>query len=174
MANDKEQPLLEVGKITRPHGVRGELKAHLYFEGSRSLWEVDRLVLRSPSGREQNLAIESVRGGPKGPILALVGVDGRDAAEALRDHTIWVPRVELEPLAPGEYYLIDLVGCQVVLAGERLGKITQVRPDPSIDTLVIELSDGSLAEQPLLDAWVGKVDIEARVVELLNDDGLIR
>lgn len=166
--------LLQVGRITRPHGVRGELKVHLHFEGSESLWEVDEVIIERPSGKRQTMKVEAVRGTSKIPILVLEAVTTREGAEELRDSLVWVDRAHLAPLEPGEYYLVDLVGCDVFLAGEKLGKITQVRPDMTIDTLVIELLDGSVAEQPLLDAWVGPVDIASRRVELLSDDGLIR
>lgn len=169
--------LLEIGTITRPHGLRGELKVHPFFEGSQSLWEVRELVLRSPQGVERNVPIEAVRGTQKEPILALRGVTDRNEAEALRGHVLLAARDQLTPLEPGEYYLVDLVGCEVRVAGRKLGMIVEVRPDPSVDTLVIERSeaDGAkgLVEQPLLDTWVERVDVAARLVELSSEDGLI-
>jgi ribosomal 30S subunit maturation factor RimM len=55
-----------------------------------------------------------------------------------------------------------------------LGRVRAVRPDPSVDTMVIETPSGETVEQPIGDAWVGAVDVAARRVELINDDGLIR
>lgn len=166
--------LLEIGTVTKPHGLRGELKVHLFFEHSRALWEVRSVTLQSPSGTRRSVAISAVRGTNKEPILCLEDVSDRDGAEALRGHTIWVERTAVAPLEPGEYYLIDLVGCQVMLAGEVLGRVTEVRPDPSVDTMVVELAAGGFADQPVLDTWVERVDIAARIVELSSDDGLIQ
>lgn len=174
MGDSKRATHLEVGVITRPHGVRGELKVRLHFEGSQALGNAEHLVLESPKGDAQKFVVESVRGSSKGPILALVGVDGREAAELLRGHTIWVERALLPPLEEGEYYLVDLVGCSLCCEGTSLGRISAVRPDPSVDTMVVQLSDGTTGEVPIVDAWVGEVDLQARTVQLNSLDGLIR
>ena len=164
---------LQIGSVTRPHGVRGELKVRLHNEGSTALWQVREVVLEGPKGVAQRYEVESVRGSEKGPILALRGVIGRDAADKLRGYSLWVERTAIEPLGEGEYYLIDLIGCEVVLGGEVFASILDVRPDPSVDTLVISRPDGTRAEVPLVDAWIGKVDMVAKRVELLSLDGVI-
>lgn len=172
--DDHERTHLRVGEIARPHGVRGELKLRLDFEGSRALHDVEQIVVVSRRGEAARRAVESVRGSAKGLIVALEGVDTREDADALRGATVWVSRQSQPPLEPGEYYLVDLVGCDVVFAGQVMARVKQVRPDPSVDTMVIELEDGTIAEVPIVDAWVGEVDVEARRVELLSEDGIIR
>lgn len=172
---DLEATHLQVGVITRPHGIRGELKLHLHNEDSEALRCVSQ-VLVEPShrhGETKVFAIESVRGGSKGPILALATVDTCDQAEKLRGAKLWISRNELEPLVSGEYYLVDLVGCDVVLDGQVIAQVKDVRPDPSVDTMILAMKDGTRAEVPIVDAWVGQVDIVARTVQLLNEDGII-
>lgn len=170
---DKSTTHLKIGAITRPHGVRGELKARLFNEESSALWDVSHVVLEGPKGDARRCEIRSVRGSPKGPILDLVGVVGRDSADALRGYTIWVERSALEPLSEGEYYLVDMVGCEVFLDGNVYARVVDVRPDPSVDTMVIETTLGKRAEVPIVDVWVGAVDVSARRVELLSEDGVI-
>jgi 16S rRNA processing protein RimM len=164
---------LLIGKIARPHGVRGELKVKLFFDGSDSLANVTSVVLKGPKGASKEYEVEAVRGSQKSPILALVGVESRELAEAIKDWDIWVERAALPPLKPGEYYLIDVVGCDVFVMDKPLGRVIQVRPDPSVDTIVIEDASGKVLEQPLLPHFVGKVDVQARRVELLSEDGII-
>jgi 16S rRNA processing protein RimM len=159
--------------ITRPHGVRGELKVKLFNEDSDALSCASHLVVEPPRGRPEKIAIASVRGSSRGPILALQGVAGHEAAEALRGARLWVERSVLPELSEGEYYLVDLVGCAVILEGSTLGRVEAVRPDPSVDTMIIALEDGRKIEQPIVDAWVGTVDMQARTVELLSQDGWI-
>jgi ribosomal 30S subunit maturation factor RimM len=36
---------IELGFVTRPHGVRGELKVKLHFEQSNALFEVPHVLL---------------------------------------------------------------------------------------------------------------------------------
>ncbi len=171
--DSKEKTHLRVGVITRPHGVRGELKVRLFNEQSAALSAVTHLVVVPESGEARRCEIESVRGNPKGLILALVEVTSKQEADAMRGAMLWVERTQLDPLEEGEYYLVDLVGCSVVLNGKSIAVVTDVRPDPSVDTMVLEMKDGSFAEVPIVDAWVGGVDVEGRVVELLSEDGII-
>ncbi len=165
---------LEIGVVVKPHGIRGELKVKLHFEGSDSLAAAESVLLRHADGRITSHAVESARPSGKAVLLTLDGVAGRNEAEALREAAVLVHRSALPALEEGEYYLVDLVGCDVYLAGTCLGRVRAVRPDPSVDTLEIVTPTGETIEQPLGDAWVGAVDIAARRVELLNDDGLIR
>jgi 16S rRNA processing protein RimM len=170
---DKSATHLKIGAITRPHGVRGELKVRLFNEDSSALWDVSHLILEGPKGDARRCDIKSVRGSAKGPILDLEGVHGRDAADALRGYTIWVERESLQPLEEGEYYLIDMIGCDVELGGTLFAKVVDVRPDPSVDTMVIERPNGGRAEVPIVHAWIGVVDVKARKIELLSEDGVI-
>lgn len=170
---NKHETHLQIGVITRPHGVRGELKIKLHNEESLALREAGEVVVETPDGKATRRVIESVRGNVRGLILALVGVEGREGAEALRGSKVWVERSALPPLEPGEYYLVDLVGCEVYLEEKLFATVESVRPDPSVDTLVLVLEDGTRREQPIVDAWVGAVDIDRRRIELLSTDGLI-
>ncbi len=164
---------LEIGAIARPHGVRGELKVRLHHEGSDALFSVTHVTLKAKGKAAQGFAVESVRGSAKGPILALQGIDTCELAEGLRGCLLWVERTQLEPLEEGEYYLVDLVGCQVVHLGQVIAKVSDVRPDPSVDTMVLRMKDGRTAEVPIVDAWVGAVDLQEKTVQLLSQDGVI-
>jgi 16S rRNA processing protein RimM len=170
---DKNSTHLQVGVITRPHGLRGELKVRLHNEDSTALDEATHIVVESPKGEATRHEIESVRGSSKGPILALSGVQGREGAEKVKGFTLWVERGAVVPLEPGEYYLVDLVGCSVFFEDKVFAKVTGVRPDPTVDTMILTLENGKTAELPIVDAWVGEVDIVARKVQLLSQDGVI-
>lgn len=173
MSFDAGRTHLEIGVIGKPHGIRGELKVRLHNTGSDVLSQVHRLWLAQASSPPRVVELESVRGGAGGHIARLAGVDSREAAELLRGAHVWVARADLPPLEAGAYYLVDLVGCEVRCGERTIGRATAVRPDPTVDTLLIELLDGGHAEQPLLEPWILRVDVEARIVELASDDGLI-
>ncbi len=163
---------LELGRVGRPHGVRGELRLTLYNKESDALRTAEHLHLLTEAGRF--LAdIETVRGKGAEPIVALANVASREDAESLRGARVFVARSELPALEEGEYYLVDTLGLTVRCGNEVLGRVESVRPDPTVDTLVIRLQDGRIAQQPLLDAFVSRVDVPAGVIELTSRDGLI-
>ncbi len=170
----KNETHLLVGVITRPHGVRGELKLRLFNEESSALDQATHVVVEPERGETRLSEIESVRGNVRGLILALSDVNSREEAEAMRGAKLWVARSTLEPLEPGQYYLVDMIGCAVRLRDDVIAVVKDVRPDPSVDTMVLQMNDGSIAEVPIVDAWVGEVDVQARTVELLSEDGIIQ
>lgn len=167
------QGALPVARILRAHGLRGEVKVELFWAGSDSLL-VERLV-RVTGGDEpsRELAVEAVRRSGRFALVKLSGVGDRDAAEALRGRRLEVARSELPELAPGEYFLVDLIGAEVVGPEGPLGRVSDVSSYPSVDVLVIELRDGRRVEQPLTDQFIERVDARAGLVVLASTDGLI-
>jgi len=158
--------LIEVGYVARAHGVRGELRVQLHNAGSDTLFAVDRVVVG-----ERAFAVGGARGGSKGAVLlALDGVDDRDAAEALRGCPVCVAR-ELIPLDDGEVLAVDVIGCAAVLTdGTPWGIIEQVIVGPQ-DRLVVR-DGGVVRELPWVDELVLDIDLAARRVTVAPPDGL--
>ena len=103
-----EATLLAVGRVARAHGIRGRVLVAPYNGASTGLVQVRRLWL---SGREYQVArTERVN---LGYLVALKGVDDRNAAEALRGQEVVVDRRELPPPEEDEIYAIDLIGFTV-------------------------------------------------------------
>jgi len=164
---------LEVARIGRPHGLRGALKVDLYWQGSSSLFEVQALQVALPDGSVQQLRVEELRRAGKFLHVKFAGVEDRDAAARLTGARILVDREALPALEPGEAYLVDLVGAQVVAPDGVVGEVVRVEIYPSLETLRIRRPDGSEVEQALLPQFVSSIDVAARRVELLSRDGLL-
>ena len=164
---------IELGYVTRPHGVRGELKVKLHFEQSNALFEVPHVLLALGDAEPKPHEIGSVRRAGKGVLLALKGVTTRDAAEALQGARLSLDRSELPALAKDEYYLVDVVGCEVFGPAGAIGVVQAVEAHPTVDSLVIATPEGKLVTQPLADSWIDRVSIAERRVVLRTLDGLI-
>ena len=104
---------VEVGIVARPHGVRGEVRVALHWDGSDALGSAPEVLLRLPRRGERRLAVVQARKVPKAVLLRLEGVESRDDAELLRGARVLVPREAMPALGPGEYYLCDLVGAEL-------------------------------------------------------------
>jgi 16S rRNA processing protein RimM len=165
--------LLEVGRITRPHGVRGELKVLLHWDGSEALFGVQRVFVQGGERGGQWHDVRAARRANRFVLLRLGGVGSLDDADRLRGASLFVARASLPPLEPGEYYLVDLVGARVEHAGARIGRVVAVRPYATVDALLIEDETGHRYEQPLVDEWVEAVDADAGRIVLASRDGLI-
>lgn len=157
----------------RAHGLLGAIEVRLDWPGSRGLGSVPRVLLEAPDGQRTCRTVSATRPTAKGVLLSLEGVVDRDAAEALRGHTVWVERNALPELAPGEYYLSDLIGFQVLVDEREIGHVVGVQVYPSVDAVTIEGAGGEHWEQPIVDQWVARVDLAARSLVLSSEDGLI-
>jgi 16S rRNA processing protein RimM len=127
--------LLEVGRITKPHGLRGEVIIHLVTD------RVERVapgsVLSSPKGA---MRVEASRPHHRDWIVTLAGYDDRNGAEALRGLVLSAPPFDGED---DELWVHELIGCVVATPdGIEHGRVTAVEANPASDLLVLD--DGRL------------------------------
>jgi len=123
-------PLLEIGRIAKAHGLRGEVNVVLVSNRTERLDPGS--VLSSDVGE---LVVESSRPHGERWLVTFAGHRDRSAAEALRGLEL-----RAEPLDdPDELWVHDLVGCRVVSAdGIERGVVTAVQDNPAADLLVLD------------------------------------
>jgi 16S rRNA processing protein RimM len=89
---------------------------------------------------EQTLVVESARRHQGRFLVRFVGVDSRDAAEALRG--VVVSAAPLGDAPEGEWWVHDLIGCSVIdRAGIARGRVVAVEANPAHDLLVLDGGD---------------------------------
>jgi 16S rRNA processing protein RimM len=163
---------LEVGRVSKAHGITGELRIVPHWESSDALEQVEEIWLTLKDKRTA-YAVERARAVPRAYLVKLQGIDDRNAAEALQGATVSVPRSALSPLEPGEYYLVDLIGAKVLGPEGEVGEVTGIASHPTVDVIVVRLADGTSAEQALSEPWLTSVDVVAHQVILSSLDGLM-
>ena len=160
---------LVVAELGKPHGIRGEVTALLRGVSSEQLSTLPGLRARGTDGVEFAIRIERVRPKSGGWILSFAGVRDRDAAEELRGAVLLANREDLPAPEPGEWYVSDLEGLQVVTDdGRGLGVLAEVLQLPANDVFVVR--DGAREVLlPAIDDVIVAVDLEAgrMVVHLL-------
>lgn len=123
-------PLLGVGRIVKPHGLRGDVIISLTTNREERV--AVGSVLRAEDGRSFTIARSSPHRGRY--IVTLDGVNGIDAAEALRDTALFAPPLE----DPDALWVHDLIGSVVVdVNGAELGTVSGVEANPASDLLVL-------------------------------------
>ena len=124
--------LLEVGKIDKPHGVRGELVVSLSTNRDERVAPGTRLTLKD--GTE--LVIESSRPLQHRWIVRFAGIGTREAADMLHGAALFA-----EPLDdPDALWVHELIGAVVVdqSDGAEIGTVTSVEENPASDLLVLD------------------------------------
>jgi 16S rRNA processing protein RimM len=158
-------PRIEIGRLTRAHGIRGEVVIVTHDAESDVLEAAPTVWV---GGVERRIA--EARNTHRGWLILFEGIATRNDAETLRGQTVEVDRTALE-LDDDDVLLDDLVGCQVRLPdGTPWGTIHEIQGGLQ-DLLVIH--DGDLERLlPLVDEFVADIDLEAGVVTVDPPDGL--
>jgi len=157
---------LPFGRLGRPHGVRGEIILRPFnVDGdglARTALPASVELVRAQDRREMTLV--AVRPANDAFLVRLEGVDSREQAAALTNFELWLPRDTLPALEADEFYVEDLLGCEVVdLDGRVRGTIKSTFWNGAQDVLALEGPDGELLV-PAVGEFIRSVDLEARRV----------
>ena len=175
---------IEIGRISRAHGVQGEVRVisvsdnpDRFSEGSVMFARPQRLGMARPrSGERVALTVQSIRGTDDFPIVAFEQVDSREAAEAVRGYVLEVEASQLPALEPDEFYPFDLVGLKVrTTDGVDVGCVADVVESPAHALLVVAVEAGPGPNSPkaheVLVPFVGvavpTVDLESGYLEVV-------
>jgi 16S rRNA processing protein RimM len=121
---------LEVGRVLRAHGLRGEVVVTLV---------TDRLERLAPGSRLEadGRTLEVVASHPhqRNHIVSFAQIEDRSAAEALHGATLYAPAID----DPSELWVHDLIGATVqTLDAVSVGVVDSVEANPASDLLVLD------------------------------------
>ena len=161
----KDRKIL-VGKIGKPHGVKGFVYFHYYGQDVSNLQLYDKLHVEDIN----TFKLDKVQQKSNRLIIKLVGCDDRNLAENLRNKDIYVDEDDLPPLDEGEYYLYQLEGLVVKnLENRILGEVKGTFETKSNEVLVVESTEESIDSEERLLPYV-----KPHVVKEINpDEGFI-
>ena len=165
---------LSFGVLRRPHGTKGEILLAPYGEDPGSLVQqpcpmaVRVQAAGSDAGGAQTMELAACRPVHGGLLVRFSGLDDREKVAALVGHEVQVPRQALAPLGPGEFYVDDVVGCEVVsVRGERFGRVRGVFWNGAQNVMAIAAEDGGERFVPVVaqlicafDPSVGRITVD--------------
>lgn len=167
-----------IGRIIRSHGVRGEMKVVPETDDPARLLELESVFVgeNEDAAVQYDVTMARTQQSKKGIVvlMSLAGVDGRDAADALRHQSVFAAQNELPPLEEGEYYLHDLVDCDVeTVEGDHVGRLKEVMELPAQNIYVIARTGKPDVMVPAVPAFIEKVDVDANRIVINSIDGLL-
>jgi 16S rRNA processing protein RimM len=135
LSSSTDRGLVEVGRIGRPHGVRGDVTVVPSTDDPSRFAPGSHL---RTNGEEVLVVLSAIPYRDRGLIVGFEGVGDRAAAERLRGTVLLAEAQERRPLEAGEFWPGDLLGLEAVSpTGDRLGEITDVDFGIGQDRLVI-------------------------------------
>ena len=172
------EDLVVVGRVRRPHGVRGELLIEPLTDEPDAVYASGRRVfgggIDGPNEDDETLlTVVETRPFKDGLLVRFREIANRNQAELWNGRLLLVPEDELSPLAEGEVYQHELKGMTVELSsGEIVGTVGDVFEVPQGLLLDVTRTRGSVLVPFSGDIIIG-VDRERRIVRIDPPPGLI-
>lgn len=162
---------LEIGKIVNTHGLRGEVKIVPWTNTPDVFEDIEYVYVK---GREEKrFEILNVKYQKNNIIVKLKGLDDISDAEMLKNSVVMTDREQLGELEEGEYYITDLIGCEVVSEdGKVYGDLDDVINTGSNDIYIVKRSGMKDLLIPVIDEVVLDIDIEAKKITVRLMEGL--
>ncbi|GAB7082203.1 ribosome maturation factor RimM [Megalodesulfovibrio paquesii] len=169
---------LVLGRVLKPHGVRGELKCACYAEEPGDFLALKRVWLARGSAAPRPFVVRKARWAAPGEAAALLlveGIDDRTQAEAWREADILVDAADLPAPEEDEVYIEDLLGAEVVLEdGVVLGVFDHLlETADEYDVWAIRTPAGEEILFPAHEDFLVEVDADARRIVIDPPPGLV-
>ena len=170
---DLDRDWLIVGTVVKPHGVHGDLAVEAVTDFPERLREGVRFGLGDLEGPLELHEAHRVRPWARGWLVSVKGLRDRDAAEAWRGKSVYLPELSREERPPGYYYEHELVGLRCHSpAGLELGVVVGLDHGPGQSRLVVEVG-GVEHLVPWVPTIVKQVDLERCEIVLDPPLGLL-
>ena len=140
-----------LGKLGKPHGVKGFLYIHYYGKDANKLPDYEGLFLEDGQAvKVEKLLLQKDR-----VILKFHETNSRNDSEKLRDKELFILEDSLPVLEKNQAYYFELEGLSVRnLDNVDLGKIKEILETNANDVLVIEPTESSVDEKERLVPYI--------------------
>ena len=153
-----EPVFLVVGKLRRPHGVKGEMLMEVLSDFPERLRP--GVMLHVEPGYDDALVLRSVRPHKDGLLVAFEGCDTPEAAGEFRNRLVAVKTANRPPLAEGEYYHHQVIGLRVsTTSGQTVGRVVEILTTGAHDVLVVRGETGPEILIPLVEPFLQEINL---------------
>ncbi len=158
------QQNLKIGLIVKPQGIKGEVKVQPLTDDINRFKNLKEVIIDDKTYR----VLKAVIGGDT-VFLSLSGIPDRNTAETFRGKFLCVTRENALPLEEGRYFIVDIIGCNIVTEqGQTIGEVTDIF-SARTDVFTVKCIDGRVMRFPFLNAVVKKVDIESKQITVIKE-----
>lgn len=166
-----EPAFLAVGKIRRPHGVRGEVLLELITDYPERVRPKTNIYLGE---KYTPMVLRSVRTHNDGLLLGIEGINTPEDAGKYRNWIVYASAKGLPALKEGEYYFHELIGMRVIDEdGTELGELTAILETGANDVYVVTAATGTEILLPAIAEVVLSVDVREQLMHVHLLPGLL-
>ncbi len=158
------EDMLRIGVVTTTHGLRGEVKVYPTTDDVNRYKKCDEVILVTREGN-LNLHVEKVKFFKNLVIVKFREFDDISQVEKFRRCDLMVTRANAIPLKEGEYFLCDVIGCEVEdEEGNPVGTVTDTIETGANNVFAITTTDGREVLFPVIPDCIRNVDVEGKKV----------
>jgi 16S rRNA processing protein RimM len=172
-----DRELRMVGRIVKPHGIRGELVVNLSTDSADLRFAVGSVlfVTARDGSVARSLTVTAARPHTGRLLVCFEGVNGREDADELRGVPLCAAALDLPPIEdPDEFYDHQLEGLAVLtVTGAVVGTVREVMHGAGGELLVVDREGGGEALVPFVRQIVPEVDVRGGRVVLDPPPGLL-
>ena len=167
---DGEPVFIVVGKLRRPHGVKGEVLVKVLSDFPERLQPGTELFLGE---KHQPVTIQSRREHNQGLLIAFEGFASREDLDNLRNVFLYVRSADRPELGEGEFYHHQLIGMTVAEEdGNELGRLAEILETGANDVYLVRSATGDETLLPAIEDVIVKVDVESQQITVRLLPGL--
>ena len=164
---------ITLARVVKTQGRHGEVAVELHSDIPDRLHQGLRLFALAEDSSRRELKIEEAWPHKEFVVLKFAGVGSISEAEPLVGCELQVPRSERAQLEEGAAYVSDLVGCTLADHGKEVGLVSDVRFGAGEAPLLVVGSGKNELEVPFAQAFLVRVDLEAKRIEMNLPEGLL-
>ncbi len=175
--NNFPDDLIPLGKIIKPHGIKGQVKFKPYNQSSSTLIKNMTVWLKKEDDGDLDFKffkISSIIYSSLQPIIKLEKIDDRNEAVDLRDYIVHISRSLFPSIRDDDLYFVDLIGCKVYNKYEELIGVAKdiVHFSENNHVIIVKLGTKELMA-PISRDLVKFFDIKKKYVMIDIADGLV-
>jgi 16S rRNA processing protein RimM len=161
-----------IARVIRTQGRKGEVSAILLTDFPERFDSRRQLFLLDMKGARRAMNLEDHWFHKGHVVLKFAGIDSISDGETLKGSEVQVPFSERVPLAEGEVYVSDLVGCAVYDGPREIGRIRDVQFGSGEAPLLVIAGDKEYLV-PFATVYTERIDVEHKRVELKLPAGML-
>ena len=163
---------LKLGKIIDTFSLDGTVKIFSTTTNQEIRFKKGKKVLIKTEEEYKEVTINSYRHSPKGDYLRFDEITNVDEAALLKGKELFVIK-DRNDLKEGYYFFSDLIGCDTISDGEKVGKVIDVEEYPAQITLKVKANNGKIFFVPFVKAFIKSVSVESKQIDIVLLEGML-
>lgn len=155
---------LEIGQIVNTFGIKGMVKVKPFTDNIERFNNLEKIYIKNKSGQTE-YKIQEIKYHKNMVLIKFEGIENPEQADLLRNSYLIVDRETEEPLEPGRYYIVDMIGLDVFTDdNEYLGKLEDIYNTGSSDIYVVKNELGKQVLLPAIEDVIKNIDMDSKKV----------